>query len=48
MRSPDKRLIVGLSVSAVIAVVALAAVTTASQAQIRIDSFSVRARAAAR
>ena len=40
MRSPDKRLIVGLSVSTVIALVAVAAVSTASQAQFRTNSFS--------
>src|ERR1700704_1511826 len=40
MRSPNKRLIVGLSVSTVIALVAVAAVSTASQAQFRTNSFS--------
>src|SRR6187401_2954276 len=40
MRSLDKRLIVGLSVSTVIALVAVAAVSTASQAQFRTNSFS--------
>src|SRR5882672_8988116 len=40
MRSPAKRLIVGLSVSTVIALVAVAAVSTASQAQFRTNSFS--------
>ena len=40
MRSPNKRLIVGLSVSTVIALIAVAAVSTVSQAQFRTNSFS--------
>ncbi|MEA2979397.1 MAG: hypothetical protein QOF09_1220, partial [Alphaproteobacteria bacterium] len=40
MRAPDKRLIVSLSISAVIAVAALAAVTSTSQAQ-RMGNFSM-------